>query len=196
MLVKEGGFGRLVDENKIYNTLEKLVVNSGFSSAEPFFLDPTTVPPPPPADPMKENPLLMAAMEELKLDDFVNSLPNGINTSLGNMGFNISGGQKQRIAIARAALRNPPILILDEATSALDTENERLVQDALDSLVETSKRTTIVIAHRLTTVRGADKIVVLGSQDAAGGMAGGGSAEGSMVLEEGTHDVLMQKRLN
>lgn len=68
MLVKEGGFGRLVDENKIYNTLEKLVVNSGFSSAEPFFLDPTTVPPPPPADPMKENPLLMAAMEELKLE--------------------------------------------------------------------------------------------------------------------------------
>jgi len=68
MLVKEGGFGRLVDENKIYNTLEKLVVNSGFSSAEPFFLDPTTVPPPPPKDPMQENPLLMAAMEELKLE--------------------------------------------------------------------------------------------------------------------------------
>jgi len=68
MLVKEGGFGRLVDENKIYNTLEKLVVNSGFSSAEPFFLDPATVPPPPPPDPMKENPLLMAAMEELKLE--------------------------------------------------------------------------------------------------------------------------------
>lgn len=68
MLVKEGGFGRLVDESKIYNTLEKIVVNSGFSSAEPFFLDPATVPPPPPKDPMKENPLLMAAMEELKLE--------------------------------------------------------------------------------------------------------------------------------
>ncbi len=68
MLVKEGGYGRLVDESKIYNTLEKLVVNSGFSSAQPFFLDPATVPPPPPPDPMKENPLLMAAMEELKLE--------------------------------------------------------------------------------------------------------------------------------
>tara|TARA_R100000700_G_scaffold24076_2_gene30963 strand:- start:8151 stop:10142 length:1992 start_codon:yes stop_codon:yes gene_type:complete len=68
MLVKEGGYGRLVDENKIYNTLEKLVVNAGFSSAQPFFVDPSTVPPPPPPDPMKENPLLMAAMEELKLE--------------------------------------------------------------------------------------------------------------------------------
>ncbi len=68
MLVKEGGYGRLVDENKIYNTLEKLVVNAGFSSAQPFFVDPATVPPPPPPDPMKENPLLMAAMEELKLE--------------------------------------------------------------------------------------------------------------------------------
>ena len=68
MLVKEGGFGRLVDESKIYNTLEKIVVNSGFSSAQPFFLDPATVPPPPPKDPMQENPLLMAAMEELKLE--------------------------------------------------------------------------------------------------------------------------------
>ena len=68
MLVKEGGYGRVVDENKIYNTLEKLVVNAGFSSAQPFFVDPATVPPPPPPDPMKENPLLMAAMEELKLE--------------------------------------------------------------------------------------------------------------------------------
>lgn len=136
---------------------------------------------------------IVAAAHAAMAHDFIQSLPDGYDTIVGGKNAKLSGGQKQRIAIARAALRNPPILILDEATSALDTENERLVQDALDSLVETSKRTTIVIAHRLTTVRGADKIVVLGSQDAAGGMAGGGSAEGSMVLEEGTHDVLMQK---
>ena len=108
-------------------------------------------------------------------------------------GAELSGGQKQRVAIARALVREPKILIFDEATSALDTENERLVQDALDSLVSNSKRTTIVIAHRLTTVKNADKIVVLGSADAAGGMAGGGSADGSVVLEQGTHDVLMAK---
>ena len=66
MLVKEGGYGRLVDESKIYNTLEKLVVNAGFNSAQPFFVDPSTVPPPPPPDPMKENPLLMAAMAEIE----------------------------------------------------------------------------------------------------------------------------------
>jgi ATP-binding cassette subfamily B (MDR/TAP) protein 1 len=113
---------------------------------------------------------------------------------VGGKNSKLSGGQKQRIAIARAALRNPAILILDEATSALDTENERLVQEALDGLVHSvagGQRTTVVIAHRLTTVRAADKIVVLGSTDAADGLAGGGSINGSVVLEQGTHDQLM-----
>ena len=121
------------------------------------------------------------------------ALPDGYDTVVGGKNSKLSGGQKQRIAIARAALRNPAILILDEATSVLDTENERLVQDALDAPVAGAPRTTIVIAHRLTTVHGSDKIVVLGPADAAGGMAGGGSAAGSVVLEEGTHDALMAR---
>jgi ATP-binding cassette subfamily B (MDR/TAP) protein 1 len=136
---------------------------------------------------------VLAAARAGMAHDFIQSFPDGYDTVVGGKNSKLSGGQKQRIAIARAALRNPPILILDEATSALDTENERLVQDALDSLVSGAKRTTIVIAHRLTTVRGADKIVVLGFADAAGGLAGGGSAEGSVVLEEGTHDALMSR---
>ena len=136
---------------------------------------------------------VVAAARAGMAHDFIASFPDGYDTVVGGKNSKLSGGQKQRIAIARAALRNPAILILDEATSALDTENERLVQDALDALVAGAKRTTIVIAHRLTTVRGADKIVVLGSVDAAGGMAGGGSAEGSVVLEEGTHDALMAR---
>ena len=138
---------------------------------------------------------IVAAAEAASAHDFIMSFPNGYDTMVGGKNSKLSGGQKQRIAIARAALRNPSILILDEATSALDTENERLVQDALDSLVHSvagGQRTTIVIAHRLTTVRDADKIVVLGSEDASAGLAGGaGSAHGSVVLEQGTHDQLM-----
>jgi len=138
---------------------------------------------------------IVAAAEAASAHDFIMSFPNGYDTMVGGKNSKLSGGQKQRIAIARAALRNPSILILDEATSALDTENERLVQDALDSLVHSvagGQRTTIVIAHRLTTVRDADKIVVLGSKDASAGLAGGaGSAHGSVVLEQGTHDQLM-----
>ena len=136
---------------------------------------------------------VVAAARAGMAHDFIASFPDGYDTVVGGKNSKLSGGQKQRIAIARAALRNPAILILDEATSALDTENERLVQDALDALVAGAPRTTIVIAHRLTTVRGSDKIVVLGSADAAGGMAGGGSAAGSVVLEEGTHDALMAR---
>jgi len=138
---------------------------------------------------------IVAAAEAASAHDFIMSFPNGYDTMVGGKNSKLSGGQKQRIAIARAALRNPSILILDEATSALDTENERLVQDALDSLVHSvagGQRTTIVIAHRLTTVRDADKIVVLGSKDASAGLTGGGgSAHGSVVLEQGTHDQLM-----
>jgi ATP-binding cassette subfamily B (MDR/TAP) protein 1 len=134
-----------------------------------------------------------AAARAASAHDFICSFPDGYDTIVGGKNSKLSGGQKQRVAIARAALRNPPILILDEATSALDTENERLVQQALDQLVAGSRRTTIIIAHRLTTVRGADKIIVLGSEDAAGGMAGNGSATGSKVLEEDTHDNLMAR---
>lgn len=107
--------------------------------------------------------------------DFFKSLPDGLNTYLGEKGIKLSGGQKQRIAIARAILRNPRILLLDEATSSLDNENERLVQIALDRLRE--NRSTIVIAHRISTIRNADLIIVL---------------EKGKILSQGTHKQLLE----
>ena len=106
-------------------------------------------------------------------EDFLRALPQGLDTFLGEDGARLSGGQRQRIAIARALLRDAPILLLDEATSALDAESERLVQEALDRLM--ASRTTLVIAHRLSTVRQADRIVVL---------------EAGRIIEQGTHDTL------
>ncbi len=100
-----------------------------------------------------------AAAEAANAASFLRDLPDGIHTFLGEAGSRLSGGQRQRLAIARAILRNAPILLLDEATSALDAESERLVQDALDKLMHA--RTTIVVAHRLATVRDADRIVVM-----------------------------------
>ena len=117
---------------------------------------------------------IMNAAKAANAHSFISSkqFPNGYSTNVGSRGGKLSGGQKQRIAIARAILRNPKILILDEATSALDTESERIVQNALDELLQgDDKRTTIVIAHRLSTVRKADRIVVLGEGE--DGMGGG-----------------------
>lgn len=108
--------------------------------------------------------------------DFIDALPARYDALIGESGYLLSGGQRQRLAIARALLKNPPILILDEATSALDTESERLVQSALMNLMK--GRTTLVIAHRLSTVRSADKIVVL---------------EAGQIVETGTHEELLEK---
>lgn len=108
---------------------------------------------------------------------FLKELPQGLDTYLGEGGARLSGGQRQRIAIARAILRDSPILLLDEATSALDAESEKLVQDALDRLM--AQRTTMVIAHRLATVRKADRIIVM---------------DGGLIVEEGTHDQLIAER--
>ncbi len=108
--------------------------------------------------------------------DFISELPQGYNSNIGDSGNKLSGGQKQRLSIARAVLKNPPIMILDEATSALDTESERLVQDALEKMMQ--NRTSIVIAHRLSTIQNADTIVVLQKGE---------------IVEQGSHAQLMDK---
>jgi subfamily B ATP-binding cassette protein MsbA len=107
--------------------------------------------------------------------DFIKNLPDGYNTEIGVRGAKISGGERQRIAIARALLKNPPILILDEATSQLDSKSERIVQQALDRLIE--GRTVFMITHRLTTVRNASRIVFL---------------EQGAIVEQGSHQELLE----
>ncbi|MEP6813705.1 MAG: ABC transporter ATP-binding protein, partial [Actinomycetota bacterium] len=111
------------------------------------------------AKPTATDAEIEAAAEAARIHHVIAALPEGYDTTVGERGYRFSGGEKQRIAIARTVLRNPPILVLDEATSSLDNETERLVQEALDGLSE--GRTTIAIAHRLSTVRDADQIVVL-----------------------------------
>jgi ATP-binding cassette, subfamily B, bacterial MsbA len=117
---------------------------------------------------------VMAAARLANAHDFISRLPQAYDTAIGEQGVRLSGGERQRIAIARAMLKNAPILILDEATSALDSESERLVQEALEHLME--NRTTLVIAHRLSTVRRADRILVVVR---------------GQIVEQGTHDQLM-----
>lgn len=115
-----------------------------------------------------------AALDAANASTFVDALPEGVDTQLGERGVTLSGGQRQRLAIARAVLQDAPILLLDEATSALDAESEHLVQDALEKLMV--GRTVIVIAHRLATVRGADQIIVL---------------DQGRIVEQGNHDALV-----
>ena len=134
-----------------------------------------------------ENVSKEAVVEAAKIanaHDFIMEMEHGYDTTIGDRGMNLSGGQRQRLSIARAVLKNPPILILDEATSSLDTESERLVQDALSKVM--SQRTSIVIAHRLSTIQHADEIIVL---------------QKGQIIERGKHDELIAlggvyKRLN
>ena len=111
--------------------------------------------------------------------EFVKDLPKGLDTNIGDSGNKLSGGQKQRLSIARAVLKNPPIMILDEATSALDTESERLVQKALENMMK--NRTSIVIAHRLSTIQNADQIIVM---------------QRGEIVEQGKHNELLLKEGN
>ncbi|MGE6257718.1 ABC transporter ATP-binding protein [Heyndrickxia sporothermodurans] len=119
---------------------------------------------------------IIEAARRAHLEEFIESLPFGYETQIGERGLKLSGGQKQRIAIARMFLKNPPILILDEATSALDTETERIIQQALNELAR--NRTTLIIAHRLATIQNADRIIVV-TEDG--------------IAEEGTHNELIEK---
>jgi len=120
---------------------------------------------------------IIEALKVANAWEFVKELPNGIETNIGDAGNSLSGGQKQRLSIARAVLKNAPIMILDEATSALDTESERLVQDALENMMK--NRTSVVIAHRLSTIQNADHIIVM--------------KQGKMV-EQGKHQELIDKK--
>jgi ABC-type multidrug transport system fused ATPase/permease subunit len=139
------------------------------------------------SDSVKENILLgkpdatdeevIAATKAANAHEFIMSLPDGYDTKVGERGVKLSGGQKQRIAIARVFLKNPPIFIFDEATSALDLENEQYIQEALDRLAK--NRTTFVVAHRLSTITHADRILFI---------------ENGQIVESGTHEELMAKR--
>jgi len=119
---------------------------------------------------------IIQALKAAHAYGFVMALPRGLDSVIGEQGVRLSGGERQRLAIARALLKDPPILILDEATSSLDSESEREVQQALDRLIE--GRTTLVIAHRLSTVRHADRLMVV---------------DGGIIVETGTHEELLQK---
>lgn len=167
-----------MDGESIYNIkIDSLRKNIGIVQQDPFLFTGT----------IKENLLvgkvnatdeeIIDACEKANIHEFIMTLPEAYETSVGERGVKLSGGQKQRIAIARIFLKNPPILILDEATSALDNVTEHLIQEALDTLAK--DRTTIVVAHRLSTVENADSIVVL-------------TEEG--IAERGTHKELMEKR--
>ncbi|CAM4467247.1 MAG: Lipid A export ATP-binding/permease protein MsbA [Legionellaceae bacterium] len=117
---------------------------------------------------------IIEAAEAAHAMEFIRDLPDGLNTIIGENGVTLSGGQRQRLAIARALLKNAPLLILDEATSALDTESERHIQAALEELMK--EKTTLIVAHRLSTIEKADKILVL---------------EKGQIIEQGNHQTLL-----
>ena len=125
-------------------------------------------------DPAASDEKLRAALDAANASEFVDRLPNGLDTVVGERGVKLSVGEKQRVSIARALLKDPPILVLDEATSSVDNQTERLIQEALDRLM--AQRTSFVIAHRLTTVRHADQILVM---------------ERGRIVERGRHEELL-----
>ncbi|MBQ6061360.1 MAG: ABC transporter ATP-binding protein [Clostridia bacterium] len=168
----------LLDGKEIHSlTLESVRRNIGIVQQDIYLFN----------DSMKENirygkldatdDEIILAAKRANIHDYIMSLPNGYDTNIGERGVRLSGGQKQRLSIARVFLKNPPILILDEATSALDNTTEILIQQALDELCK--GRTTLVVAHRLSTIKNADEIAVVSD---------------GRIVEQGTHDELMAKQ--
>ncbi|HEY2989786.1 MAG TPA: ABC transporter transmembrane domain-containing protein [Candidatus Binatia bacterium] len=158
-------------------TLESLRAQIGIVAQHTFLFNDTVRNNIAYGDPSKSMDHIIAAAQAAHAEEFIRAMPQGYDTIIGELGLKLSGGQRQRLAIARALLKDAPILILDEATSSLDAESERLVQEALENLIV--QRTTLVIAHRLSTIRKATRIVVL--------------VDG-MIAEEGTHDELLARK--
>lgn len=168
----------MIDGIDIRNfTRESLLKNIAIVSQEPFLFNTTIYENISYGKPNSTAEEIIAAAEAANIHEFIKSLPEGYETVVGERGEKLSGGQRQRIAIARALLRNAPILILDEATSSLDTESEKQVQEALNRLMR--GRTTLVIAHRLSTIQHADRIIVL---------------DNGRIVESGTHKELMESK--
>lgn len=167
-----------IDSQSIYNfKIDSLRKNIGIVQQDPFLFtgsikENLTI-----GKPDASDEEIIEAAKKANIHDFIETLPDGYNTEVGERGVKLSGGQKQRIAIGRIFLKNPPILILDEATSALDNITEQLIQESLDEL--SKNRTTIVVAHRLSTVKNADTIVVLTDDG---------------IVEAGTHDELIANK--
>jgi subfamily B ATP-binding cassette protein MsbA len=174
----EVGGGRiLLDDTDIRDvTLASLRAQIGLVTQEPFLFDDTISNNIAYSKPGASREQIETAARQAAAHDFIVEFPAGYDTRVGELGIRLSGGQRQRIAIARAFLKNAPLLLLDEATSALDTESEAQVQAALERLME--GRTTILIAHRLSTVRHADRIYVI---------------DRGRVVESGDHTSLMRQ---
>lgn len=165
----------LIDGTDIRNiSLHSLRALFGIVSQDPILFHDTIANNISFGDPSIDMEKIISAAKIANAHDFISALPEGYHTSVGDRGLKLSGGQRQRLTIARAVLRNPPILILDEATSALDAESERLVQDALQRVM--ASRTSIVVAHRLATIQEADLILVL---------------ENGNIVQSGTHSTLV-----
>ena len=158
-------------------TLESLRSQIGIVTQQTFLFNDTVRNNIAYGDRSKSMEAIVAAAKAAHAHDFIVAMPQGYDTVVGELGTKLSGGERQRLSIARALLKDPPILILDEATSSLDSESEKLVQDALERLM--AGRTTLVIAHRLSTIRKADRIVVL---------------VGGKIVEQGTHEELLAQK--